>query len=538
MSWTAATFALLLQRTPLIKLLAEGQFSAPSRIIQVWQWAITAVAGLAAYDTLAGATTLVTAPSSPISGDVGKSLFVQFTMNGAPGNPQSWSYTGTLPAGLGFYQASSGGSALSGTTFNFSSKNIYLRGTPTQAGNFTLTVTGWENSNARGGAKATTITLNLKSTVAIPATPASIAATDAEAASSITISWAASSGATSYQLFRSDSNNAAAATQITETAATQYTDASLPAGTTYYYWVKAGNTAGYSAFAGPDAGSTALLPPSAPGNVVASDATATDSITISWSGSVGATTYQVFRGTTNSVDTAALLAETISNQYIDQPLGTGTSFYYWVKAGNSAGFSALAGPDAGSTALPAVPEVPANLLASDSTSANSIDISWTASAGATSYEIWCSDTQDIAAAMMLVNVAETTYTYASLQAGYTCYIFVRAKNAGGYSTFVGPAMGRTSPPPEPFQFTAWLQTPDGFVYNQMGFLYSGFFPFVYGFSDENWLYIFTDQPNDTAGYYLYDFKRAQFGYTQPSYYPYYFVVPITGDAVDLNPTKQ
>ena len=80
--------------------------------------------------------------------------------------------------------------------------------------------------------------------VSIPATPTGLAATAGNAEVSLT--WTASSGATSYHVKRATTSGGPY-TQISAPTSTSYTDTSLANGTTYYYVVSALNSAGESA---------------------------------------------------------------------------------------------------------------------------------------------------------------------------------------------------------------------------------------------------------------------------------------------------
>ncbi|MDX2110802.1 MAG: beta-galactosidase [Verrucomicrobiota bacterium] len=74
----------------------------------------------------------------------------------------------------------------------------------------------------------------------------------------------------------------------------------------------------------------------------------------------------------------------------------------------------------------------------------------------------------------------------------------------------------------------------GWKWNKLGYVYDGYFPFVYIWSTQQWLYIFMPATED--GFFLYDFNLKQFGYTYRSAYPWYY--PINGtsaDPVNLNP---
>jgi fibronectin type 3 domain-containing protein len=91
--------------------------------------------------------------------------------------------------------------------------------------------------------------------VAVPATPASDELT-ANADSSITITWPASAGATSYNLYRGTGSGAEGSTPIATTTQTTYTDKSLSATPVYFYQITAVNSAGESARTPEDASKT------------------------------------------------------------------------------------------------------------------------------------------------------------------------------------------------------------------------------------------------------------------------------------------
>lgn len=79
--------------------------------------------------------------------------------------------------------------------------------------------------------------------VTAPAAPAGVEATASD--TEVSLTWTASTGATSYHVKRSTTNGAGY-TQIAAPTATNYTDTGLTDGTTYYYVVSALNSAGES----------------------------------------------------------------------------------------------------------------------------------------------------------------------------------------------------------------------------------------------------------------------------------------------------
>jgi hypothetical protein len=89
-------------------------------------------------------------------------------------------------------------------------------------------------------------------------------------------------------------------------------------------------------------------PPSPPTGVSASDGTFSDKVRISWSPSAGADDYKVFRNTTNSSAGAAeLVSGHSASPYDDYSAAPGLTYYYRVKACNSAGCSDYSAYDSG-----------------------------------------------------------------------------------------------------------------------------------------------------------------------------------------------
>jgi fibronectin type 3 domain-containing protein len=99
----------------------------------------------------------------------------------------------------------------------------------------------------------------------VPATPAGDELT-ANADSSITITWPASAGATSYNLYRGTTSGGEGNTPVASTTSTTYTDKNLSSTPTYFYQITAVNSCGESARTAEDASKTPP-PQSTGGNV-------------------------------------------------------------------------------------------------------------------------------------------------------------------------------------------------------------------------------------------------------------------------------
>jgi hypothetical protein len=89
----------------------------------------------------------------------------------------------------------------------------------------------------------------------VPLAPTGLSASDGTTNSAIHLAWNATTGATTYAVFRNSTNNSATATQIGTTGSTTYDDSTVAGDTTAYYWVKALNASSQpGAFSNGDAG--------------------------------------------------------------------------------------------------------------------------------------------------------------------------------------------------------------------------------------------------------------------------------------------
>jgi fibronectin type 3 domain-containing protein len=169
-----------------------------------------------------------------------------------------------------------------------------------------------------------------------PAAPANLTATPGNAV--VTLTWTASMGATGYNVKRATTDGGPY-TQLAAPASNGYTDSSVTNGTAYYYVVSSLNAAGESAnsaqaSATPNAPSVA---PAAPTNLTA--APGDTQVSLAWSASSGATSYNVKRSGTSGGPYTQIAAST-STSYTDTALTNGTTYYYVVSAVNSTGESA------------------------------------------------------------------------------------------------------------------------------------------------------------------------------------------------------
>lgn len=147
LAWPTTVLVLLLQRTPVVRLLVNADFTAVSRMGQVLRAMLPAVIGLGATHTLTGQTRWTTNPTSPVTGQVGTNLSVVFAFTGGSATPASYAIVGTLPPGMSVPNATG---AAGNLTLN-SSVGGSVTGTPTSSGSFSVTLTAFDDPNRGAG---------------------------------------------------------------------------------------------------------------------------------------------------------------------------------------------------------------------------------------------------------------------------------------------------------------------------------------------------------------------------------------------------
>ena len=190
--------------------------------------------------------------------------------------------------------------------------------------------------------------------------------------------------------------------------------------------------------------------PSPPTNVSASDGTYVDRVGVTWTASAIATSYAVYRATYPYNSFAASLGATTGTAYNDTTATPGVRYYYWVKASNAYGTSGFSAYGTGSRSY-GTPPPPTNVSASDGTYMDKVQVTWTASAMATSYAVYRGTYPYTFFADYLGSTAGTTFDDTSALAKQTYYYWVKASNAYGTSGFsaydTGVRADGTPPPP-------------------------------------------------------------------------------------------
>lgn len=143
---------LLFQRSPLVQMIfPEVKIIGGAGLGEITKWSIATVAGLGAFDSVAGATTIAqiapSAGSSTVTGNKGESLTFVFQLINYPDTPGSWKVTG-LPPGLKHADAKS-------------NSIDSISGIPNKSGKFPVTLTAYSRSSYSGDSFSKTFTLNI-----------------------------------------------------------------------------------------------------------------------------------------------------------------------------------------------------------------------------------------------------------------------------------------------------------------------------------------------------------------------------------------
>ena len=263
--------------------------------------------------------------------------------------------------------------------------------------------------------------------VAVPVVPTEITAAAGNA--QVTVRWTSVAGATSYQVKRSNVNGGPY-TLLVPASGASFLDGGLTNGVTYYYVVAAVGPAGTSANSAQVSASPVAIVqiPSAPTGLVGGAGNTL--ATLVWQVSAGATSYQLKRGL-SSTGPFVLVASPATAAFTDTGLVNGTPYFYVALAVNSAGISA------NSVAVSVTPvqvvQIPLAPTGVSAVAGNAqITLSWTASPGASSYQVKRSLTGS-SPFTFLATPSTTAFTDVGLTNGSAYYYAIAAVNSAGPS---------------------------------------------------------------------------------------------------------
>ena len=251
------------------------------------------------------------------------------------------------------------------------------------------------------------------------------------------LTWNAVEGATSYRIYRSTSKGSGYSLLGTTTA-TSYTNTGAKAGTTYYYRVKACNDAGLSPYSNVVSGKVKSVTPKPAAPVVKiGNSASSGKPMLTWNAVSGATSYKVYRATSQN-GTYSLLGTVTATSYTNTGAKAGVTYYYKVKAVNSAGESAYSNIVSGRATV-------TTLTMGHSSTSGKPQLTWKAVSGAASYKVYRATAKN--GAYTVINTTKAlTYTNVGAALGTTYYYKVEALNASGKSLgFSAIVEGKVAP---------------------------------------------------------------------------------------------
>ncbi len=278
---------------------------------------------------------------------------------------------------------------------------------------------------------------------AVPAAPV-VKAGNSAASGKPMLTWDAVDGATSYRVYRATSQNGPYRL-LGSVTTTTYVNTGAKDGVTYYYKVTAVNDSGESAYSNIVSGQNKAVTPKPAAPVVKiGNSASSGKPQLTWNAVSGATSYKVYRATSQN-GTYSLLGTVTATHYTNTGAKAGVTYYYKVKAVNSAGESAFSNTVSGqSKSVTPKPSAPVVKIGHSATSGKPM-LTWNAVDGAASYKVYRATAKN--GAYSVINTTKAlTYTNTGAALGTTYYYKVEALDASGKSMgFSDVVEGKVAP---------------------------------------------------------------------------------------------
>ena len=298
-------------------------------------------------------------------------------------------------------------------------------------------------SNANGSSAPSTQVSAKPLAPPVPAAPTGLAATAGNA--EITLNWMGNDASTSYNVYRSTTSGGQGSTPIIMGITTPtFKDTGLTNGTTYYYKVAGVNANGTGAMSNQASGKPVAPPaPPAPTGLAATAGDTT--VTLNWTASEGAATYNVYRGTASGAQGAMPIMSGITElTFKDTGLVNNTIYYYKVAAVNTNGTSAMSNQASAKPVPPPPPGAPTGFSASAGNAL--VTLNWTAVTGALSYNIYRGTSSGGQGTAVYGTSAGPTFADTAVTNGTAYYYKVAAVSASGVGTKSAEASAVPTPP--------------------------------------------------------------------------------------------
>ncbi len=298
----------------------------------------------------------------------------------------------------------------------------------------------WKIVATNASGSTTSPTWSFTTALPLPGVPvnSSIANGAVGVAATPTLTWLPASNAASYAVYFGTSSTIGLATTTTGTS---FTPGTLATGTTYYWKIVATNASGsttsptwsFQTVIGASAAPAATSPLNGATGVLSGSS-------LAWHASTGATSYDVYFGTTASPSYVATVSGTA---YTPAQLSAATTYYWKIVAKNAVG------PSNSSVwsfvTVQTLPAAPANPLPANGATGLSTSpaLTWASSSGATSYQVYLGTS---VAPSLVTTVSGASYSPGPLLAGKTYYWKVVAANTAGSTSSAVWTFTTTSSP--------------------------------------------------------------------------------------------
>ncbi len=309
------------------------------------------------------------------------------------------------------------------TKINSTAKTTYTVTGLTNGTAYKFLVRAFNEAGGNSFTLADLVSATPKAPVAsVPAKPANVKATAGD--KQVTLSWTASTGATSYTIYRYNNGKYG---KVTSTASTSFTIKGLANGTTYKFLVRAFNAKGGSSFTTADL--VSATPKAAVTTVPAKptvNANVQDKVvTFSWNAVEGATYYKLYNYSNGKYGLVATVTDTT---YRLRYLKNGTTYQILVRAFNEKGGSKFTTADLISVTPKAATAVPTAPSVKASVSGGNVNLTWAHVPTAFSYTIYKYENGTYT---KLGATCDNYFTVKGLAAGKTYSILVRSFNSKG-----------------------------------------------------------------------------------------------------------
>jgi titin len=287
-------------------------------------------------------------------------------------------------------------------------------------------------------------TTNATTQDVVPPSPSVLSAT-AISATQINLSWTDNANNESgFKVYISTDGTTFSLLATLSANVTSYSSSGLNPATTYYYRVTVFNAVGESAASSASA-TTPDVVPTSPSGLSATTISATQ-INLSWSDNASNESGFLIERSTDGINFTQIGTVGAGvTTYTDSGLAAATTYYYRVRATNSAGNSAYSNIASATTIAAAPPAAPSNLTLTV-ISASQIDLHWNDnSSNETQFLIERSPNGSSFTQIATVGANVQSFSATGLQSNTRYYFRVRATNSAGNSAYSNTVNAKTSP---------------------------------------------------------------------------------------------